>query len=193
VKTPLSAASLVQLLHQYYPSGLWCDEPAYKASAEAQRLTQRLEDARNDTQTWKDFVRRAGEEFANCDLWDTSLPWIDPCYRLRISLPCEEEGSGPRDVLICLVSLLAPAYVIYASRALGTGPSTESWTCYPPLPPEVQPSEAKLAALIESSFGATRLPNEVLFISIPDLAPRTGNGALGKALLIDLLFTPDRW
>ena len=97
---PLSAASLLQLLHQYYPTGLWCDEPGYKGSAEVQRLTRWLKDAQKDTQPWKDFVRRAGKEFAERDLWDTSLPWIDPCYRLRISLPGAEEGS-PRDVLVC--------------------------------------------------------------------------------------------
>lgn len=190
MKPSLSAASLLTILHQYYPSGLWCDEPAYKASAEAQRLTRRLQDAQNDTPPWKDFVSRVGKEFSDCELWDTSLPWIDPCYRLRLSLPDTEHGSSPRSVLVCLVSLLAPAYVLYASRSQGSG---SSWTCYPPLPPELQAHEVRLAALVESSLGVTCLSREVLFTSVPELAPRTGNVALGKAHLVDLLFTPDRW
>jgi hypothetical protein len=189
----LSAPSLVQLLRQYYPAGLWCDDPAYKASAEAQRLTRRLDDAQKNTRAWESCVQRIRAEFPGCTLWDATLLWIDPCYRLRVSLPNTTGSGDQRDAIICLVSLLAPAYVIYASHFLDTGPATESWTRYPPLPPEFQPYDAKLAPIIESAFGASRLPNDVLFTPIPDLAPRTGNVALGKARLIDLLFTPDRW
>jgi hypothetical protein len=96
MKAHLSTASLVQLLHQYYPTGLWCDDPAYNAFAEVQRLTQRLADAQNDTQAWTSFVRQAGEEFASCKLWDTTLLWIDPCYRASGS-PCRaqrEKAAG---------------------------------------------------------------------------------------------------
>jgi hypothetical protein len=193
MKTPLSAASLVQLLHQYYPSGLWCDDPTYEVSVEAQRLTRLLEQAQKDTHLWQSFVLRVGEQLAGCTLWETSLLWIDPCYRLRVSLPGSASAGGPSKVLICLVSLLAPAYVLYASHSLDTGSSTELSTCYPPLPPEFLPYKAQLEALIESTFEATRLPHEVLFTPVPGLAPRTGNVALGKARLIDLLFTPDRW
>jgi hypothetical protein len=193
MKPHLSAPSLVQLLRQYYPAGLWCDDPAYKDSAEAQRLTRMLASAQKNRQVWDSFVERAEEQFPNCTLWDTTLLWIDPCYRLRVSLPnTAKEGEG-RDAIICLVSLLAPAYVLYASHVLDTGPFVESWTRYPPLPLEFQSHDAKLAPILESAFGASRLPNEVLFTPVPDLAPRTGNVALGKARLIDLLFTPDRW
>ncbi|HYO57719.1 IS66 family transposase [Archangium sp.] len=51
----------------------------------------------------------------------------------------------------------------------------------------------KLAGLIESTFGFTRLSNEVLFTPVPDLVPRTANHGLGKAQLIDCLFTWHRW
>jgi hypothetical protein len=95
--------------------------------------------------------------------------------------------------VVCLISLLAPAYALYASHALDTGPFAEAWTRYPPLPLEFHSYDAKLALIIESAFGASRLPNDVLFAPVPNLAPRTGNVALGEARLIDLLFTPDRW
>ncbi len=95
--------------------------------------------------------------------------------------------------MVCLLSLLAPVYALYASHSLDTGSRVESWTRYPPLPPEFQPHEARLAALVEATFGATRLSNEVLFAPIAGLAPRTGTRAPGEALLADLLLTHDRW
>lgn len=189
----LTAEALLQLLHQYYPAGLWSDDPAYRTSTEARLLTQLLEGAQKDMRAWRSFVQRVREEFPSCTLWDTTLLFYDPCYRLRVSLPVPVSGEDRRDEVVCLISLLAPAYVIYASHALNTGPFAEAWTRYPPLPPEFQPHGTKLALIIESAFGASRLPNEVLFTPVPGLAPRTGNVALGKARLIDLLFTPDRW
>jgi hypothetical protein len=193
MKPDLSAAALVQLLRQYYPTGLWVDEPGYKESEQIQRLQRLLEEAREDTSTWKGFVQRAREEFPHATLLDSTQLFYDPCYRLRLSLPLPKEGEDARDELVCLVSLLAPAYVIYSSHALKTGESPEAWTRYPPLPPEFQPGEARLATLIESTFGATRLPTDVLFTPVPEMDPWGGNVGLGKAHLIDLLFTEERW
>ena len=192
MKPDLSATGLVQLLHQYYPTGLWADEPGYRESEQFQRLQRVLEEARKDTHTWKDFVQQAREAFPRSTFWDSTMLFYDPCYRLRISLPLPKEVGTARDELVCLVSLLAPAYVIYASHALNTGPFAEAWTRYPPLPPDFQPDEARLAALIESTFQATRLPNEVLFTPVPEMDHWGGNVGLGKARLIDLLFTEDR-
>ncbi|WP_275439039.1 hypothetical protein [Archangium violaceum] len=42
-------------------------------------------------------------------------------------------------------------------------------------------------------MGFTRLPNETLFIPVPDLVPRSANYGPGEAQLIDCLFTPHRW
>lgn len=193
MRPDLSATALVQLLRRYYPTGLWVDEPGYKESEQIQRLQRFLEEARSDTRAWAAFVQRVREEFPGSTLWDTTLLFYDPCYRLRVSLPLPNGGEDARDELVCLVSLLAPAYVIYASHGLNTGVFSEAWTRYPPLPPAFQPGEARLAALIESTFGAMRLPNEVLFTPVPEMDPWGGNVGLGKARLIDLLFTEDRW
>ncbi|SEM60010.1 hypothetical protein SAMN05444354_11975 [Stigmatella aurantiaca] len=192
MKPDLSAAALVLLLHQYYPTGLWADEPGYRETEQFQRLQRLLEEARKDTHSWEGFVQRAREEFPSSTFWDSTTLFYDPCYRLRISLPLPKEAEGARDELVCLVSLLAPAYVIYASHALRTGSSEDAWTRYPPLPPGFHPDEVRLAALIESTFSATRLPNEVLFTPVPEMDHWGGNVGLGKALLIDLLFTEDR-
>jgi hypothetical protein len=188
-----TAGALAQLLHGYYPEGLWPDEPAYKSSVEAQRLTQLLAATREAPQPWKDFVQRVGEEFGDCMRWDMTLLWAEPCYRLRVSLPGVVMGGERHDEVICLLSVLAPVYALYASHFQDTGPLKEAWTRYPPLPTEFQAHEARLAMLLESTLRVTRLPTDVLFTPIPGLAPRTGNVPLGKALLIDLLFTVDRW
>ncbi|HEX8819859.1 MAG TPA: hypothetical protein VF794_08055 [Archangium sp.] len=93
------------------------------------------------------------------------------------------------------MSQLAPVYALYASHMEEKGPGLprDHWLRFPPLPPEFQAHETRLAALIESTFGFTRLPNDVLFTPVPDLVPQTATFGLGKAQLIDCLFTPYRW
>ena len=189
----LSAPALVQFLRPYYPTGLRPDDPAYNTSAEAQRLRRVRENAQKDMSAWKAFVQRVSERLPDCSLWDLTLLIYDPCYRLRVSLPHHEPDRDRRDEVVCLLSLLAPVYVLYASHLLHTGPSLEQWTRYPPLPPPFQDCEARLATLVESTFGATRLPNEALFTPAPDMTPPAANLALGQARLADLLFTADRW
>src|SRR5689334_12169731 len=99
MKPDLSAAALVQFLRQYYPMGLWVDEPGYKESEQIQRLQRFLEDARKDTSAWKGFVQRVHKEFPNATLQDSTQLFYDPCYRLRISLPLPKEGETARDEL----------------------------------------------------------------------------------------------
>src|SRR5262249_39109454 len=126
-----------------------------------------------------------------CMLWDRTLPH-DPCYICAVALPGVEMGGNRYDAVICLLSLLAPVYALYAQHSLDTGPLLESWHRFPPFPPEYQAHEAKLASLIESTFGFTRLSNEVLSTPLPDLVPSSGTLGLGQARLIDCLFNPHR-
>jgi hypothetical protein len=183
----------MQRVHLYYPTGLGADDPAYRTSVEAQRLTRLLEDAQKDMRPWIAFLHRVRQELPGCMLWDMTLLWIEPCYRLRVYLPGITQGGERQDAVVCLLSLLAPVYALYASHSLDTEALTEAWTRFPPLPPEFQSLEARLAGLVEDTFGATRPSNEALFTPVPALAPRTGNVAPGKALLVDLLLTRDRW
>jgi hypothetical protein len=46
-------------------------------------------------------------------------------------------------------------------------------------------------ALVRSELGAQPLPHDTLFTPVPDIQCR--NTSLGKARLIDCLFTDDRW
>jgi hypothetical protein len=190
------ANALVQLVHCYYPSGLCFDEPRYKESAESQRLLRLLHANAPGSPTWKDFLQRVRGELPDCSLWDTTVPLSDPCYSLRVSQPGFVIGGPRYDSVVCLLSQIAPVYTLYASHMEEKGPGIlprDAWMRFPPFPPEYQEREAKLAGLIESTFGFTRLSNDILFIPIPDLVPRTANYGPGEAQLIDCLFTTHRW
>lgn len=189
----LTLDALLRLVSQYFPHGLGIDDPGYDSSEEAHRLARRLEEARQDMRPWEGFIQRLREEFPDCLLWDKTLLWHDPCYNVQVSLPGVTIGGGRYDTVACLLSLLAPVYVLYASHLEEKPTGREAWTRYPPLPTEFQSHEARLARLVESSFGFTRLPNEVLFTPVPGFRPRTGHFISEEPQLIDLLFTPQRW
>jgi hypothetical protein len=185
------ANALVQLAHCYHPAGLHNADPRYGDTEEAQRLTRLVHANAVGSPTWKDFIQRLRGEFPDCSIWDTTVPRHDPCYSARVSQPGFVTGDPRCDDVVCLLSQLAPVYALYASHTEEKGPGLprDHWLRFPPFPPEFQECEAKLAGLIESTLGFTRLSNDVLFTPVPDLVPRTANFELGKAQLIDCLFT----
>lgn len=191
----LTADALVQLAHRYYPADLRNDAPQYDESEEGQRLTALVHANVKPSSAWKDFIQRLRGDFPDCSIWDTTIPWHDPCYSVRVSLPGFVTGAPRYDCIVCLLSQLAPVYALYASHMEEKGPGLprDYWLRFPPFPPEFQAQQEKLAGLIESTFGFTRLPNDVLFTPVPDLVPRTANYGPGEAQLIDLLFTCHRW
>lgn len=190
----LTADALVQLVHRYYPAGLLIDEPQYKTSEEIRRLRALQHAHEHPSPTWTAFITRLRQEFSDCTLWDTTVPLLNPCYSVRVSLPGFEAGDPIYDCVVCLLSQFAPVYALYASHHLNRKiPGEDYWMGLPPFPPRFQSHEARLSALIESTFGFTRLPNDVLLTPVPDLVPQTANFGLGEAKLIDCLFTPYRW
>ncbi|WP_257456269.1 hypothetical protein [Archangium lipolyticum] len=194
MKPDLFADALVQLVHCYYPSGLCNDAPRYKESEEGQRLTRLIQANVQPSPTWKAFTQRVVQEFPDCNVWDTTVPWHEPCNSVRVSLPGSMPDAPHYDCVVCLLSQLAPVYALYASHAQRSSPpERKSWLRFPPVPPEFQEHEAKLCGLIESTLGFTRLSNEALFTPVPDLVPRSANYGPGEAQLIDCLFTPHRW
>ena len=87
----------------------------------------------------------------------------------------------------CMLSLLAPVYAVYATHHREEGLNKESWRRFPPLPPEFQAHGAKLATLVESSFGFSRLSNDVLFT--PSQSSGSACSGTGSArLLLECLF-----
>ncbi|WNG38609.1 hypothetical protein F0U61_36700 [Archangium violaceum] len=194
MKPDLTTDALIRLVHRYYPAGIEKEDPRYTASEEAQRLKTLLKTNTGGTPAWNTFIQRLHGEFPDCSIWDTTPPWYDPCFSCRVSHPGFVEGASWCDDVVCLLSQLAPVYALYASHSeKTTPPKQKGFFGFPPFPPEFQPREEKLARLIESTFGFTRLSNDVLFTPVPDLVPRTSNFGLGEAQLIDCLFTPHRW
>ncbi|WNG50543.1 hypothetical protein F0U60_45270 [Archangium minus] len=194
MKPELTVDALVQLVHRYYPAGMEKEDPRYLVSEETQRLQSLLQLNVGRSPAWNDFVQRLRGQFPDCSVWDTTVPMSDPCYSCRVSLPGFVAGAPIYDSVVCLLSQLAPVYALYASHMQRSNPpELKSWLRFPPFPPEFQSHEVKLAGLIESTFGFTRLSNDVLFTPVPDLVPRTVNFGLGDARLIDCLMTEHRW
>jgi hypothetical protein len=192
----LTADALVQLVHRFHPAGLRNDDPRYDESEEGQRLTAVLHANMQPSPAWKGFIQKLREEFPDCSRWDTTVPLLDPCYSVRVSLPGFVTGAPLYDCIVCLLSQLAPVYALYASHTQEKSPDFprgDYWLRFPPFPSEFQAQEARLAGLIESTFGFTRLSNDILFTPVPDLVPHVANYGPGKAQLIDCLFSPDRW
>jgi hypothetical protein len=192
----LTADALVQLVHRFHPANLLNDDPRYKESEEGQRLSALLNANMQPSPAWKGFIQQLLEEFPDCSIWDTTVPSLAPCYGVRVSLPGFVTGAPLYDCIVCLLSQLAPVYALYAShtqKPIPSLPEGDYWLRFPPFPPEFQAQEAKLAGLIESSFGFTRLSNDILFTPVPDLIPWSANFVLGESQLIDCLFTWHRW
>jgi hypothetical protein len=185
--------ALVRLVHCYYPAGLRNDDPGYMESEESQRLIRLILANVQPSPTWKGFIGRVVEAFPGCNIWDTTVPYHEPCTSVRVSLPGSQSDAPVYDCVVGLLSQLAPVYAIYASHTHRRVTGVDSWLRFPPFPPEFQAHETKLAGLIESTLGFTRLSNDVLLTPVPDLVPRAANYGPGEALLVDCLFTRDRW
>ncbi len=187
----LSPQALVALVHRYWPADLLgTDDPRYTASEEIQRQKALREAAWRDSGSWVAFLERLEQELPGCEPWD--LPYLlhEPCRYCRIALPAD--GSREVREIVCMVSVLAPVYALFASRQRYEE-ERMVWNevSFPPLPAGFQPQESTLARLVETQLGCTRLPNDVLFTRVPDL--KVQQLELGKAQLIDCLFSTNRW
>ena len=125
--------------------------------------------------------------------WDRTLPH-EPCYICAVALPGVEMGGNRYDAVICLLSLLAPC--MRRCRAFpGHGSSSGVLALLSACSHPVSGSRGwKLASLIESSFGFTRLSNEVLSTPLPDLVPHRepyGWVKPGSLIAFSPLFDPE--
>jgi hypothetical protein len=183
----LSAPALTQLARRYYPASIGMDDPRHDESEEARRRSARLEAAMKDTGGWERFLRRVEEAFPGCTVRDASSLPYESSHRCNVTLSETRLQNGKEENAVgCMLSLLAPVYAVYATHRREEGLNMESWRRFPPLPPEFQAHEAKLAALVESSFGFSRLPNDVLFTPVPEL--RIGMLGNRGARLLECLF-----
>ncbi|WP_428261985.1 hypothetical protein [Haliangium sp.] len=186
--------ALLATAAQYYPEGIENYAPAYRDSVEFQRLSEVLARSRrlaSDSPAehpWGGFCELLGREFDGCSVWNNHEERYDPCHGCRVYLPWVTPGRdvAHAECVVVLVSLLAPVYALYASRA-------SAWVRLAEFPARFVEHEARLAALVEAEFGYTRVPAPTLAMAVPDRVPPDASLNLGEAALIDLLFTPDRW
>jgi len=190
MKQDLSAPGLMACVRHYYPAGIPAGDPRYEGSAEIQRLRHLLHSSAIDLSAWQGFVQKVEDAFSNCDVSDSLPRLYRPSYRCEVTLPGVESrpDRSRGDAVVCMLSVLAPVYAVYAHHWNDDRAERESWTRFPPLPPEFQAHEAQVASLIESTFGFTRLPTEVIFTPVPDLQPLRGQPRHRSPWLEELLF-----
>ncbi len=187
-----SAESLINLVHQYFPAGIHGDDPRHRQTEEYKRWNALRWAAHKDTRAWKSFRQRVREQLPECVQWDLpGLPY-EPSRHVRVYLPGTRRGQRERKCIVVFTSILAPVHLLHASQEVDLNEEeSSSEVLFPPLPPELQPLEAELDALVRESFGTVRLPNEVLFTPVPDL--QVGNTGFGKVKLIHCLFSDNIW
>jgi hypothetical protein len=191
----LSTPQLLDLLHQYYPANLRDADEGYVSSEQYQRLLRARQEALKNSGPWEHLLSKLREALSDCRVEDWSVLFsVDNCWRVRVYLPevLQLEGGGQESrAVVLLVSILAPAYVRYSTFHRRSGGRWEKPTLFYEDVPETKPVADKVEALVRSELGVQPLPHETLFTSVPDIQCR--NTFLGKAQLIDCLFTDDRW
>ncbi len=187
----LTARALLQLVHRYYPAGIHGGDPRYESSDEFKRLKTLRRAAVDDARAWDAFLERIEAEMPDCSVWDYPNIRYDPAYSVRLALPGYPEGAPEHKEVVLMVCILAPVHILYADHSKHRGDITEIVTYRPPLPADYQPFAERLEALAIEAFGTTRLPQDVLATSVPDLY--VGTTGFGKVTLADCLFGDHRW
>jgi hypothetical protein len=187
-----SAESLIKLVHQYFPAGIHGDDPRHRLTEEYKRWDALRWAAYEDTRAWKSFRQRVREQLPECVQWDLpGLPY-DPSRHVRVYLPGTNKTQRERKCIVVFVSILAPVHFLHASQEVDLNEEeSSSEVLFPPFPPELQPLEAELDALVRESFASVRLPNDVLFTPVPDL--QVGNTSFEKVKLLHCLFSDHLW
>ncbi|WP_309892348.1 hypothetical protein [Archangium sp.] len=191
----LSTPQLLELVHQHYPANLRDAEEGYTESEQYQRLLRARQGALKSSEAWERLVSRLTAVLPDCRVEDWSIIFGgDNCWRVRVYLPeVPRISGGGQEVraVVVLVSILAPLYVRYSSlRKLVDRRWEETKLVYEDLP-ETKPYADKVEMLVRSELSVRPLTLDALFAPVPDIQCR--NTALGKAQLIDCLFTDDRW
>jgi hypothetical protein len=191
---PPSAAHLLELVHRFYPANLHEDDPRYKQSEEDQRLVEIRAAAWAKRHAWKQCLSHLRMELPQCQVEDWTVLQSDSCWRVRVYLPgtVPVEGGGQEfRAVVGLVSFLAPVSVIYTSFHQRVGDLWRPAALFYEPRPETQDVAEVVEGALNAVLGVAPLPRETLFTPVPDI--QCFNVPLGKAQLIDCLFTDDRW
>jgi hypothetical protein len=192
MSSSLEGSELMELVHRYYPAGIYTTDSRHGAQQEARELRKLRDAAQQESGAWNALLQRISEELPGCSLWELPYLLYDPCRCVRVSLEGSAGGASAQKAVVLLVSILAPVHHLYASfQRIESQEVVEQKLWHPPLPQEYQTVEARLSALVQSALGTSRLSNETLFLPVPDI--QVGNLELGRAQLIHCLFTDRLW
>lgn len=183
-----SLSELVAVALEHYPLEIPPSAPGYWAQPESVRrrscvdgeLAKALTKATADVTDW--FPRRR--------VWDHTILLHDAARRIR--LPTQEQDEYPA-VFVCF-SILGPYWIAYASLSpddARVGDSSERWSLE--LTDREASEAASLVARVESvgSLALQSVPAEHALHIVPGVS--IGNLMEGRARILDLLFTSDRW
>jgi hypothetical protein len=158
---------------------------------------------------WRHLGERCKQAFPDREVWDESGPFFDPGYRYtvgqadyvpppRAPLPGRGEppverapqpgqhGVDTYDPVVCVVSVLAPVFVILTiTPAADTFPRVR----YADFPERYQDRIDTLGTLVQEVLGFARLDEDTLLTPMPDLQPHTSNRPMSETTLGDCLFT----
>lgn len=196
-----SASELFELVHQFYPRGVWPDGASYESTVERGRQVEAVRGARADYARWRAMLGRIRARFAALALRDRGLPLLAgsfvAAYSGALVLPPPEAAKVGRreDMLGFEVSILAPYYVVYRSRIffLEGDPSGDKATL-----PEVrldlagdeQAYAREVGREIEATYGYEVMPPEAGRLLVPEVA--TCFRGMGEATIYDCLLS-DEW
>jgi len=192
-----SREELLRIVRTFYPSGVQQGDPAYLTSSEILRLEHVREEASAyaGRARWASVLRRIGTELPGhvVEDWTYTVPLN--CWRCRVYLPGAtlREANQTKDAVsvVGLVSIFAPVHVVYSSMQRREGDRfLPSRTLYQPLP-ETEHAQGVLERTLRSELHTDAVEADALFTPIPDIS--CFNIPHGRAMLIDALFTDDRW
>lgn len=156
---------------------------------------------------WKLFGQRCEQAFPDREVWDESGPFFDPGYRYSIHpagyvspptnpppgsgspapeiwLPPEVRQRG-FDPVVCMVSVLAPVYMIYTHVPIPDEPTDIRLGDFPE---RYHDRVDRLCALAEQTFGFWRLDEHILRQPLSDVQPSDSHHL--NTILAHCLFTP---
>jgi hypothetical protein len=186
---------LFRIAYQYYPHGVWDEDPRYEESAEFRRLDELRKQGVKDP-AWLALLDRLRIRLQG-EIHNRSIPLAllksDACYRVTHAL-----AAGPNDPqgyheIGLAISFIAPYYVVYSSRNVDR-------TYDPDAPRLFQPFNLYDDELVDAQIMVEEMkalfpehepmPPEIGNIVVPSVM--AGNQAIGKATLYHCLFT-DSW
>jgi hypothetical protein len=196
IMSDASIATLLEVVHHYYPEAKWAYDSNPRATPEGQRYSAAWQRALEDYARWVDLVQQFEQGFPEYGVMDITMSTGTQCYRVGVSIPKHEIPVRPpceiHEVIGC-VSILAPVYLIYGLHRVFTIKRVQgSNTLRFQLTGEMARCATRLSWAIEQYYPSHRpLPIEAGEVRIVDRHILSSNYMPGELTLRDALFCAD--